>query len=59
MHTGFWWRNLEERDRLENLGIDISITLKLVLKIFGWNGEDWVHVTRDRDICRIPMDTEF
>jgi hypothetical protein len=33
--------------------------IKTGLKEIGWNGEDWVHVTRDRDNCRNPMDTEF
>jgi len=28
VHTGFWWRNLRERDHLEDLGVDGKITLK-------------------------------
>jgi len=29
MHKGFWWRNLEETDQLEDLGVDgIVIILK-------------------------------
>jgi len=28
MNTGFWWRDLSERDHLENLGIDVRIILK-------------------------------
>jgi hypothetical protein len=23
MHTGFWWRNLKERDHLEDKGVDV------------------------------------
>jgi hypothetical protein len=33
MHAIFWWENLNERDHLENLGIDKRIILKWVLKI--------------------------
>ena len=29
---GLWWRNLEEGDHLEDLGIDGSIILNCVLK---------------------------
>ena len=28
MHTGFWRRNLRERDDLESLGVDARIMLK-------------------------------
>jgi hypothetical protein len=33
--------------------------VKTGLKEIGWDGEDWVYVTRDRDNCRNPVDTEF
>jgi hypothetical protein len=26
--TGFWWRDLDKRDHLQNLGIDGSVILK-------------------------------
>jgi hypothetical protein len=30
--TGFWWGNLNERDHLEELGVDGRIILKFVCK---------------------------
>jgi hypothetical protein len=32
MHIAFWWKNIKERDRLENLGVDGRVILKHVLK---------------------------
>jgi hypothetical protein len=31
LHTGVWWRNLQKRDHLEDLGIDGRIILKWIL----------------------------
>jgi hypothetical protein len=28
VHAGFWWRNLRERDHLEDVGVDKRILLK-------------------------------
>jgi hypothetical protein len=36
---GFWWRNLRERDRLEDPGVDMMIVLKWILK--KNNGRGW------------------
>jgi hypothetical protein len=31
VHTGFWWRNLRERDHFEDPGVDGRIVLKWIL----------------------------
>ena len=30
IYTGFWWGDLVERDRLQNLGTDVRIILKCI-----------------------------
>jgi len=37
--TGFWWRNLEERDYLEDPGIDRRIILRWLFR--KWDVEVW------------------
>jgi len=32
MHTGLWWRNLNEGDHLQDKGAEGKITLKWILK---------------------------
>jgi hypothetical protein len=32
VHTGFWWKNLRERDNLKELGVDVRIILKQIFK---------------------------
>jgi hypothetical protein len=36
LHTGFWWGNIRQRDRFEDLNVNGRILLKLVLK--KWDG---------------------
>jgi hypothetical protein len=36
INTDFWWRNLKERDHLEDLGVDLSMVINYILK--KWNG---------------------
>ena len=46
-YTGFWWRNLSERDHLENPGIDGRVILKCIFK--KWDGViDWIELAQDR-----------
>ena len=47
MYTGVWWKNLCERDHLENLGINGKIILKWIFK--KWDrGMNWVDLPQDR-----------
>ena len=51
MHSGFWWRNLRERNHLEDLGADRRIILKRIFK--NWDGlMDWIDMAHDGDRLR-------
>jgi hypothetical protein len=47
-HTGFWWRNLRERDHLEDLGVDGRIILRWICWKWdvggAWNGSIWLRI---------------
>jgi hypothetical protein len=30
MHAGFWWRNLKIRNHLEDLGVDLEDSIKMI-----------------------------
>jgi hypothetical protein len=47
LHTGFWWRNLQEKDHLENTSVEVRI--KVDLKEIGWQSVDWICLTQDSD----------
>jgi hypothetical protein len=59
MHTNYWLESLKGRDHLDDLGIDGSVILKLVLGKEGeklWAGFIWVRIgTNDRN----PFITTF
>ena len=40
VHKVFWLGDLKDRDRLENLGVDVRIILRWMTK--QWDGEAWI-----------------
>ena len=45
VHTGFWWGNLRDRDRLEDLGIDGRVILRWFFRkwdVGAWSGLIWL-----------------
>jgi len=56
VYTGFWWRNLRERDPLENPGLNEKIILRWIFrKWFG--GMDWIELAQDRYRWRALLNT--
>ena len=51
MHTGVWWGNLRERDRLGNPSVDGRIILKCILRKCD-GGMYWIDLAQDRDRWR-------
>jgi hypothetical protein len=50
VHTGFWWGDLREGDRLIDPGVD-GIILKWIFKT--WDGDMyWIALAQDRDRWR-------
>ena len=39
VYTGFWWRNLRDRDHLEDPGVDGKIILRLIFR--KWDVGTW------------------
>ena len=48
MNTVFWWGNLRERDQSEDPGVEGSIILKWLFKMWH-GGMDWIVLAQDRD----------
>jgi hypothetical protein len=49
---GFWWGNLNERDNLENLGVEGMDNIRMNLQEIGWEGTDCIYLAQDRDRWR-------
>jgi len=46
-YTGFWRRNLRERDHLENQGVDGMIILRWIFRKWDvgvWTGSSWIRI---------------
>jgi hypothetical protein len=47
MYTGFWWGNLQNRDYLEDPGIDWRIILRCIFRkwdVRTWAGSIWLRL---------------
>ena len=45
MYTGFWWRNLRERNHLEEPGVDRRIIFIWIFRkwdVAAWTGSIWL-----------------
>jgi hypothetical protein len=49
IHTGFWWGHLNERDHLEDSGVDRGIILRRVFGKYVGGCMDWIELAQDRD----------
>ena len=49
MNTGFWWGKLKDGVRMEDLGVDWRINVKMDFEEIGWESQDWIDVAEDRD----------
>jgi hypothetical protein len=53
MHTGFWWVNLNKRDNLQDLVVEGSIILKLVMNTYYgrlWHGFIWLTTHKSGEV---------
>ena len=49
-----WWGNLEERNHLENLGVDGRI----ISQEIRWEGVDWIYLGYDRGLIQVTGSCE-
>ena len=47
VYTEFWWGNLRERDRLEDLGVDGKTILRWIFRKWDvrvWTASNWLRI---------------
>jgi hypothetical protein len=50
VYTGFWWRNLRERDNLKDqYVVDKRIILRWIFRKWDVGSMDWIDLAEDRD----------
>jgi hypothetical protein len=51
-YTGFWWRNLRERDHMGDPGVCGRIKLRWIFRKWDWGVIDWFDLVQERDRWR-------
>jgi hypothetical protein len=63
VYTGFWWRNLRERDYLGDPAVDGRIILRWIFGKWDVGGMDWIGLVEDRDswqaLVNVVMNLQF
>ena len=62
MHTGFWWVNLKKRHNLQDLGVDGTIILKLVMNTYYgrvWTGFICLRTQKSREVLWINRSVPY
>jgi len=49
VYIEFWWRNLRERDQMEDPGVDGRTILRLIFRNWDGGSMDWMKLAQDRD----------
>jgi hypothetical protein len=48
VYKGFWWRNMRERNNLEDTGVDWRVILRWMSRKF-FRGMDWIDLAQGKD----------
>jgi hypothetical protein len=56
-YTGFWWKNLRERDHLEDPRRRCEDNIKMDLQEMGYGAMEWIDLALDRDRWRALVNT--
>ena len=57
VYTGFWWRNLRERDNLGRPTRRWEDNIKMDLQEVSYGGMDWIYLAQDRNKWRALVRT--
>ena len=57
MHTGLWWKILQERDSLDVTDVNGRVILQQILKDKERKGVDWIHLDQDTNQWQVAVTT--
>jgi hypothetical protein len=56
MHIGYWWESQKEQDHWEDQDTG-GWTIKMDLRVIGWDGVHQIDMAEDRDQWRVLVNT--